>query len=255
MAVVNELAVQQFEAELVNSRAAEIELSQTIVETESEINFLLGRYPQNIVRDKAKLSDEIAVKPKVGIPADLLKFRPDIRQAEFDLLASRADLLAAKAAFYPSLNIVGNVGFQGYKAALLFTTPYSLAYSALGSLITPLINRSAIKSEFRAAKGYQLEALYNYQKAILNGYVEVHNELSRLDNFEKIAALKATQVSILVRSIETSTELFKSGQASYVEVLLAQRSSISSRIDLVRAQQERYGAYVNLYKALGGGWQ
>lgn len=253
-AVVNELAVQQFQAELLNSKALEFEILQEILETEAEINFLLGRYPQQIDRDKSQFNQPLPVKISVGIPSDLLKFRPDIRQAEYELVASKADLKAARAAFYPSLNITGSLGFQGYKAALLFSNPQSMAYSLLGSLIAPLINRSAIKAEFNTSSAFQLESLYNYQKSILNGYVEVYNEVARIKGIENIVDLKTKQAEVLSTAIETSTELFKTGRANYIEVLMTQRSSLDSRIELIEAKERQFNSMINLYKALGGGW-
>jgi outer membrane protein, multidrug efflux system len=254
-AAVNELAVQQFEAQLLNSKALEFEVSQKITETENKINFLLGRYPQTITRDKTQLNKELPVKATVGIPSDLLKNRPDIRQAEFELIASKADVNAAKAAFYPSLNINGSMGLQAFKAGFLFTNPQSLAYSALGSLIAPLLNRSAIKAEFKSASAYQVETLYNYQKSILNGYVEVYNEVVRINNLSKIVDLKTQEVTILTKAIETSNELFKTGRATYIEVLMTQKGSQQSQLELVNAKKRQYNAVVDIYKALGGGWK
>lgn len=254
-AAVNELAVQQFQAELLNSKALEFEILQEILETETEINFLLGRYPQPINRDKSRLNQSLPIKASVGIPSDLLKFRPDIRQAEFELVAAKADRNAAKAAFYPSLNITGSLGFQGYKAALLFSNPQSMAYSLFGSLITPLINRSAIKAEFNTASAFQLEALYNYQKSILNGYVEVYNEVARIRSLESMINLKTQEADILSQAIETSAELFKTGRANYIEVLMTQKSSLEAKIDLIDARERQFNSVINLYKALGGGWQ
>jgi outer membrane protein, multidrug efflux system len=254
-AAANELAVKQFKAQLLNSQALEYETLQRIIETENKINFLLGRYPQTIIRNKAELDKPLSIKPAIGIPSDLLKNRPDIRQSEFELIAAKADVKAAKAAFYPSLSINGSGGLQGFKAIYLFTTPQSIAYSLLGSLITPLVNRSAIKAQFKSANAYQLESLYNYQKSILNGYVEVYNEVARMNNLEKIIDLKTQEADVLTQSIETSTELFKSARANYLEVLSAQKNALSTRLELVEVKKRRFNAMVDLYKALGGGWR
>lgn len=253
--VANELAVKQFKAQLLNSKALEFQVLQEITECENKINFLLGRYPQNITRDKSQLNAELPFKTTIGIPSDLLKNRPDIRQAEFELVAAKADVKAAKAAFYPSLNINGSIGFQAYKAGFLITNPQSMAYSLLGSLITPLINRSAIKAEFKTANAMQLEALYNYQKIILTGYVEVYNEVARIKNLEKIIELKTEEATILTQSIETSNDLFKTGKATYIEVLMTQKGSLEAKLELVNTKKRSYNAVVDVYKALGGGWK
>jgi outer membrane protein, multidrug efflux system len=253
--VTNELAIKQFEAQVLNSQSFEFEIKQKVSENENKINFLLGRFPQPIIREKSFFSDQLPIQVKAGIPSQLLQNRPDIRKAEYELVAAKQNVKSAKAAFYPSFNITGSSGFQAFNTALLLTTPKSLAYNLLGSLVTPLINRSAIKAQFKNAKTSQLEALYNYQKTILNGYVEVSNELSNINNLENIHALKTDEVKALTSSIEISNDLFKSGRATYFEVLMTQRTALQSRIELIITKKRQYNATVNIYKALGGGWK
>ena len=250
--VANELEVKQFEAQLNSSKALEYETLQNITEVENQINYLLNRYPQTINREKTDFSKPLSIVPNAGIPSDLLKNRPDLRQAEYELMASKADLKAAKAAFYPNLNITGMLGLQGYKAVLL---PQSLAYTAAGGLIAPLLNRNAIKAEFKSANAAQQEALFNYQKVILNGYIEVYNELAKIRNLEKVQEYKSNQVTALTQGIEASSVLFKTGRANYIEVLLTQQNSLNSKIELISVKQRQYNALVNIYKALGGGWK
>jgi multidrug efflux system outer membrane protein len=251
----NELAVKQFEAEVLNSQGLEFETLQQIAENENKTNFLLGRFPQSIIRDKANFTSPISTQIKVGIPSQLLKNRPDIKQAEFELLATKFDVRTAKAAFYPSFNITGLLGFQAFNTAFLFTSPQSLAYSLLGGLATPLLNRSAIKVQFNNAKANQIEAMLNYQKSILNGYVEVSNEVSNIKNLEQIHERKTKEVEALTQSIGISNELFKSGRATYFEVLMIQSRSLQAKLELVNTKKRQHKATVNIYKALGGGWK
>lgn len=248
----NELAVQQFQAQLLNSQAMEFETKQQISEQENLINFLLGRYPQTIERSKEVLFQEMPQQFSSGIPSQLLSNRPDIREAEFQVQASKFDLKAAKAAFYPNLNIMAGLGFQAFNPEFLFTTPASLAYSVLGSLAAPLVNRSALKAQFNTAKADQLTAMYNYQKAILNGYVEVMNELSNIENLKQINTLKNQQSEVLTSSVDVSTELYKSAKANYLEVLLAQQNSLQTQLELINISKRQRIASVNIYKALGG---
>ena len=147
------------------------------------------------------------------------------------------------------------MGFQAFKTSYLFTTPQSLMYSLAGDLIMPVINRAGIKAEFNNANAYQIEALYNYQKSILNGYVEVTNELSNIQNLEKGYQLKAQEVGALNSSVELSNELFKSARANYLEVLMAQRDALSARLELVESKKNQLMAVANMYKVLGGGWK
>jgi multidrug efflux system outer membrane protein len=251
----NELAVQQFMAQLLNTQALEKEIQQKIVRVENKINFLMGRYPQPISRSKEALFNEASKQVSAGVPSMLLQNRPDIRQAELQLKASRFDLKAAKAAFFPSFNITAGFGFQAFNLDYLFLTPSSLAYSAIGNMITPLVNRSAIKANFNKAKANQLELMYNYQKAVLNGYVEVANELASIQNYQQVNVFKKQQSEVLKLSVETSKELYKSAKASYLEVLFAQQSSLQVDIELIEITKQQHIATINIYKALGGGWR
>ena len=253
--ILNELAIKQFEAQVLNSQSLEYEIIQKKLENENKINFLLGRNPQNVLRDNSTFLNKIPISIKSGIPSELLKNRPDIKQAEFDLLAAKLNVNAAKAAFYPSFNITGLLGFQAFNAAFLFTSPQSLAYNLLGSLVTPLVNRSAIKTQFKNSQSNQVEALYKYQKVILNGYVEVSNELSNIKNLEKIHSLKVDEVKALTASVEISNDLFKYGRATYFEVLMTQKNALQTNLELITTKKRQYNATVNIYKALGGGWK
>ena len=254
-AVATELAVKQFEAQLYNSQGLEFALLQNIAENENKINALLGRFPQKIARDQQTFSAQIPSSIKIGIPSQILKNRPDIMQAELELFATKCDVKAAQAEFYPSLNVSGSLGYQAFKTAYLFTTPQSLLYSLVGDLTVPLINRSAIKAEFKNANAYQLEALYNYQKTILNGYVEVSNEMSNINHLEQSYSLKSKEVEALTKSVEISNDLFKSARATYLEVLMAQRDALNSRLELIEVKKNQFNAVTNIYKALGGGWK
>jgi NodT family efflux transporter outer membrane factor (OMF) lipoprotein len=253
--VVNELAVKQFEAQLLNSKSIEYEILQKITEEENKINFLVGRFPQKISRSTSSLNSLLSYQLKEGIPSDLLKNRPDIRMSENELLASKADVLAAKAAFYPSLNINGSIGYQAFQTRFLFSTPASIAYSILGNLTAPLINRNAIKTEFKNANSFQQEALYNYQKSILNGFIEVNNEVAKIKNLQNQLEFKESQTILMNNAIEISLDLFKTGRSSYLEVLSVQSNALQAKIELVNLKMQQAKAMINLYKTLGGGWE
>lgn len=254
-AAANELAVRQFEAQLLNLRSMKKEVLYQIAENENKINSLCGRLPQPIVRDKSSLIQFVPPQFMVGIPSALLQNRPDIRQAELELIASKADVRAARSAFYPTVNIDGSLGFQAFKTGLLLASPESVAYSLLGNLTAPLINRSAIKAEFKKANANQLEALYNYQKTIMNGYIEVNNEVQRVKKLEDIFDLKTKEASVLSKNIETASLLFKTGRANYLEVLITQQNALQAKLELMNTKKDQFISVVNVYKALGGGWR
>jgi len=251
----NELAVQQFEAQMLGTQSLEKVFQQRVLETENLINFLLGRYPQPIARGSGALQAPMPADLSVGLPPQLLRNRPDIRVAEYELLATRFDLKAARAAFYPKLNLTAGYGFQSFNTDLLFETPSSIAYQMVGGLAAPLINRNALKARFAAASAQQLEAMHGYQQRILGGYVEVVNELNDLRNLREAMELKRQQSGTLQRSVDTSRELYRSAKANYIEVLLAQQNALQANIELVEMSKRQRFAMIDLYKALGGGWR
>jgi outer membrane protein TolC len=189
-----------------------------------------------------------------GIPSQLLQNRTDIRQAELELAAARLDIKVAKANFYPSLRITAGAGYQAFNPQFLMNTPQSMLYSLAGDLMAPLVNRNAIKAYYYSATSRQIQAVYNYERTILNAYIEVANQLSNIRNLERSYDLKARQVQALTQSIDISTRLFRSARADYMEVLLTQRDALESKFDLVETKMQQMNARVNIYQALGGGW-
>lgn len=250
----NELGVEQFSTQLLNSMAMEKETRQRIIETETQLNYLLGRYPQKIQRDKDFINVREPFKIEVGIPSQLLLNRPDIKQAELELVAAKADVKAARAAFFPTLNLNGTYGLQAFRTNLLLS-PESIAYSLLGGISAPILNRRAIKADFYFSGAREQEAYYNYHQTVLNAYAEVFAQQASIENLQDIKEIKINQVDIATKSIETSTKLFTTGNATYLEVLLAQKNVLDSRLELVDTSKRQYIAFVNMYKALGGGWK
>jgi len=250
-----ELAVQKFQAEVMASKSMEFEILQNIKETENKINFLLGQYPQEILRDKTNFTSRLPSVIHAGIPSQLLANRPDIKQAEMELEGAKLDVKVARAEFYPSLDIRAMVGVNAFKASYLFTFPESILYSLAGDFAAPLINRNAIKAEFSSANARQIQALYNYERAILKAYLEVSSQLSKINNLEKKYQLKAQQVDALNRSIAVAGDLFKSARVDYFEVLMTQRDALESKLELIETKKEQLNAVVHIYKDLGGGWK
>ncbi len=251
---VTELAVRRFEAEVLKNQSRQFYIMQSITETENQINFLVGKFPQPVSRNSQTFNDLKTDTIHTGIPSQLLENRPDIRQAEQELAATKLDVKSAKAQFYPSLMITAGAGYGAFNPQFLVTTPQSLIYSLAGGLVAPLINRNAIKANYYSANSKQIQAVYNYERTILNAHIEVVNQLSNINNLKKSYDLKAKQVKTLTESIEISTVLFKSARADYMEVLLTQRDALESKFELVETKMKQMNARVNIYRALGGGW-
>lgn len=252
---VTELAVKRFEAQVFNTTSLQFTIQQEIVETENRINFLVGRFPQPIQRGTQIFNDIVPQIINVGIPSQLLENRPDVKQAEMELIAAKLDIKVAKARFYPSLGISAGIGLQAFDSKYLFKTPESLLYSITGDLVAPLINRNAIKAAYYSANAKQIQAVYNYEKTILNAYIEVVNQLSKIENMAKIYDYKSQQVEALNKSVVISNDLFSSARADYMEVLLTQRDALESKFELIETKMQQMSAMVNIYRALGGGWK
>lgn len=251
----NELAVQQFEVQLKSTLALDADVKLRSSELENRINLLRGTYPQPIQRSKASLLREVSSQLSAGVPSELLRNRPDIREAELLVEAAKCDLRAARAAFFPSVNITAGVGFQAFNPKFLFSTPESLVYSATVGLVAPLVNRSAIEAEFETAKAEQIQAMYHYQKVILAAYAEVASSLTALAETAKITALKQEQRAAMHQIVETADTLYRAGQATYVEVLMARQGALAAELEWIEALKQQHLVTVALYKALGGGWR
>ena len=248
------LGVQRLEAEVYKNTSELYSVKQEIVETQNKLNFLIGRSPQTIQRDSEHFIDKKIDTMYVGIPSQLLTNRPDIRQAEFELQAAKLDTQVAKANFYPSFTLRAGVGLESFKTKYLTTVPESLLYGLAGDIAAPLINRNAIKAAYFNANDRQLQAVFDYEKTVLNAHIEVLNGLSKIENLKKSYEQKEHQVIALKNSIEITNKLFSAARADYMEVLLTQRDALESKIQLVETKKEQMTARINMYKSLGGGW-
>ncbi|MDN5395096.1 MAG: TolC family protein [Chryseobacterium sp.] len=254
-AAATELAVKKFEAELAKSKAAEYTIRQDITEKENQINALLGRYPQPIVRTKESFMSTMPQTVYTGIPSQLLANRPDIKQAELELKAAKLDVQAARKEFYPSLEISATLGLEAFKPSYLVKLPESIAYNLAGELAGPLINKSAIKANFQTADAKQIQSLYEYDKTILHAYLDVANLMSRVKNIDQYYHMKSQETKALDQSIDIANQLFRNSRADYLEVLLNQRDALDAKMELIEAKQKQLSTVVDIYKSLGGGWK
>ncbi len=252
---VTQLAVQRFEAEVLKNQSKRFKIEQQIIEAENRINFLVGRYPQPVARNSQGFNQPLPDTVEAGIPSQLLENRPDVRQAELELRASKLDVEVAKARFYPAFSIEAGVGYQAFNIKHLLATPESLVANLAGNLSAPLINRQGIKAEYYAANARQLQAVYNYERTILKAFTEVANQVALVDNLRQTFELEAQQVKLLNESIEVSNVLFQSARADYMEVLLTRRDALDSQMELIETKLQQRLALVNIYHALGGGWR
>jgi outer membrane protein, multidrug efflux system len=248
-------APARFEATLRAMQGTQYTIKQRIVETENQLNFLAGRFPKQIERANTNFLDNQPAAMAVGVPADLLANRPDVRQAELELTAAGLDVDAARKAFYPTLGIEAVVGYQSFDATKLLNTPDSLLFGILGKAFTPLLNRKGITADFNAANSREMQAVLRYERSVLTAFVEVSNRVSLTRNLSEGYRLKQQQVERLSQAVDISTELFKLNRVEYLEVLTARHELLDAQQELVEMKQRQMVATVTLYQALGGGWR
>lgn len=249
-----ELAVQQFVAQLAHTRALYHSTAQQIVEAENQLKLLTGRFSQKIDRDTSIMALGVPEQLKTGVPAQMLLNRPDVRQAEYELLAMNADIRSARAAFFPTLTLTPYVGYNAFKAALLFN-PASAVFGIVGGLTAPVLNRKKIKAQYNTKLAEARIALSNYQKTALIGYKEVMDNLKGMENYAKYYEMKQQEVTALRNAVAVANDLYLVGRASYLEVITAQRNVLDAELELAVSKKNIYLSKVNLYRALGGGWK
>ncbi len=250
---VTSLGVQRFQAEVRKNQSETLIIQQEIIEAENRINLLAGRFPQRVERDAVNYLALNVRALSVGVPSQLLQNRSDIRQAERELSAAGLDVRVARARFYPSLTLHAGVGYQAFNTKYLFVSPESLIYNAAGDLVAPVINRRAIKADYLSANARQLQAVYEYQRIVLNAFTEVINYLSKVDNYGRSLEMKQQQLEALEAAITSANQLFLAGRTEYLEVLFVQRELMEARMVLIDTKRQQLVAVVNAYQALGGG--
>ena len=251
----NTLAVQRFNAEVSKNQAKKYELQQKLSIAENRMNLLLGRFPKPIEYSLEDFLNSSLPKIQTAVPVKMLDNRPDLRQAGFELQARKLDVEVARARFYPSLSIDGNLGYEAFNSKHFDGTQVGIAYALAGGITMPLLNRRGIEASYKTANNLQIEAVFNYEQTLLKAFTEVSNQLIKLKNLQNVFDQKSKQVETLKTATETANALFKAGRIDYVDVLLTQRDFIEAQMELVEIKREQLQSSVGLYKAICGGWR
>ena len=250
----NELGVRQLTAQLLNTKGLRARLQQEIVEVENQLNFILGRFPQSIERGKPIMEQRLPESIQAGVPAQMLSRRPDVQAASYALIAAKADVNAAHAAFFPSLTLSATVGLQSFDISRLFSAG-SLAYSLLGGVTAPILNRNQIRTQFQIASSAGMQAFYEYQQASIDAYRDVVNNLSRMHNYDSMSRFKTEELDDLHLALAASNDLFATGFATYLEVIAAQRGVLDAELTLAQIRRDQFKSVIGLYRSVGGGWE
>ena len=252
--VVNESAVQQLEAQLLNSRAQEGDVLQQITVLENQIRYYLNKPAGKIMRASYPFQCSLDTAMFAHIQIDQLERRPDIRQAKLNLSAAFESKESAALALKPSIVLSGVLGVQGFQPAYLFQLPASMAYQLLGGITAPWLNRSAITADILRSDAQWKAKDLAYQNALIQGFLEWDTQVKSLAYLQRQSLLKEREVLLTKGAINTVGTLFLTANASYLEVLTAQQSALRSELDLLEISRKRWTHAIQVYRVLGGGW-
>jgi multidrug efflux system outer membrane protein len=249
---ISELELRQAQLEVETARATVPALRKAVFRQESLISVLLGHNPGAIARGKA--IDELTL-PAVpfGLPSDLLERRPDIRQAEQDLVAANARIGVARAAYFPSISLPGTYGVRSADLSDLFTGPAGM-WSFGVPITMPIFTAGAISGEVKAAEARQKQALIRYQQVIQQAFREVNDFLSDQSRTREQLEAQKRQVETAAAYERLARKRYDNGYVGYLEVLDAERSVFIFQLAYSQTQAVLFQSLVNVYKSMGGGW-
>ena len=251
--VSSELDLRKAEAEEATTAAAIPDLEQQIVQKENALSILMGRNPGDIARGTSLSDQTFPLDVPAGLPSDLLEQRPDIRQAEQGLIAANANIGAAKAAYFPRITLTGNIGQQSQDLDDLFVGP-AQTWGFGPAVSVPIFDMGKRKSKLEAVEARQQQALIQYEQAIQQAFREVDDALIGHHKTREIRTHQKKRLDAAKKAVGLAQLRYDDGYSDYLDVLDAQRQLFTAEIELVRTQRNQLVALVQIYKALGGGW-
>jgi len=230
------------------------DLERQIVLQENSLSILLGHNPGPIPRGRQLTEQPNPPTIPVGLPSELLERRPDIREAEETLVAANAQIGVAKAAFFPSISLTGTAGYESFALNNLFTHSQRI-WNGAASLTQPVFAGGALRAGKRLADAQEQEMLLTYEQTIMNAFQEVSNSLTAYQKGREFREQQELLTAAAEDADRLSKILYQHGGTSYLQVLTSENNDFSAELNLAQAQLTERLALVQLYNALGGGWQ
>ena len=253
--VATKLDVLQAQQVLDTANAQLPDLERQIGQEEDAISILLGNYPQDVVRGLTLVQQPLPPSVPPGLPSSLLERRPDIRQAEQQLIAANAEIGVAKAEFFPQVSLTGSSGgVRGTTFASPMTSQTGI-WSYGVQVTQPIFTGGALTGNLHLAESQSEQALIAYKQAIQHAFGDVSDALIAYQRLNEVRVRQEQLVADLAETVRLSTMRYQGGTTTYLEVLDGQRSLFSAELTLAQARGNEYQSLVQLYKALGGGWQ
>jgi outer membrane protein, multidrug efflux system len=256
---VSGLDVATAQAQLALAEATLPDLQRQIGQAEDQLSVLLGHNPDGIVRNTdgelKRIAPSVAPPvPPVGLPSSLLERRPDVREAEHNLVAANAQVGVARANLYPSISLTGADGRESLALSDLFKAP-ALAWSAGGSILLPLLDPQRSLYQVELANAQKREALLRYQKSLQTAFQEVSDALIARQKYAEFQVAQQAQVDAQRKANDIALARYRVGYSSYFNVIDADRDLFTAELSLSAAHLNTLVSVVQLYRALGGGWQ
>jgi len=249
------LAVEQIAAQKLAAAALIPDFQQQVALQENALRILSGQLPAEIRVDKKLQEVELPGLIGIGVPAQLLSQRPDIRQKELAIVASEAYAHAARAQMYPSLVISAQAGVNALTASNWFNIPASLFGSLTGGLTQPILQKRQLRTQYELAQVEYEKSVILFRQAVLHATGEVSDALVSIHRLAERENMLLEKTARLKRAIQHADLLFETGSATYLDVVAAQSNALQSELELVQIRQSELAATVDLYRSLGGGWQ
>ena len=251
--IVTEVGVKQTEAQLYRAQAVLVDLENNIRLLENTFSIVLGHAPHQI--DRGELEDlEITTELAIGVPAQLLRNRPDVIAAEYNLMNAFQLTNVAKSNFYPSLRLTASTGLQSLEFKDWFSAN-SIFASLIGNLAQPIFNQRQIRTQYEVAQAQEVIALLNFRRSLLEASREVSDALYNYEAAEERMEIKMNEFEAYDLATTYSEELLNNGMANYLEVLTARENALNAQLEIINTELDQFLSIVDLYQALGGGWQ
>jgi outer membrane protein, multidrug efflux system len=249
----SQLDVSQQEALVSTERAAIPPLEVTVRQNTAALAVLVARAPANFTINGGSMTQIAVPRVTPGLPSELLYQRPDVRQAEAQLASSNFSVEAARAAFFPQIQLTAQAGVQSAALASLFG-PGAWYYTLAAGLTQPLFDGFLLESELKQAKGLQLQYLQAYRKAVLSAFADVEKALVALTQYTRQEKLQADAVAASRKAFDVSETQFRGGTVTLLTVLQTEQTLFTAENTLVLVRLNKYLAASSLFQALGGGW-
>jgi multidrug efflux system outer membrane protein len=249
---ISEMELAQNQSEFERTQASVAQFEPLVAQQENALAVLLGRNPGPIIRGRDLAQLNLPTVP-AGLPSDLLERRPDLRQAELNLISANAQIGAAKAQYFPTISLTGLLGSASTQLSNLFTGPASTwSYGVAASM--PIFTAGGIAGQVQQAEAFQKQALLTYQQAIQSAFRDVENALVASSKSREQMDYQARQVEALSTYAHYARLRYDNGYTSYIEVLDAERSLFDAELNYTRTRGSVFTNMIDLYKATGGGW-